>query len=597
MAAEIDLAAAPPATQKHPAPAPGEQSGGSGAPAPLPKKKRGFRLVAERGPADMPPEASPPRRRRLVSPLIRPILSINLLALALLGGGLLYLDDYRKGLIQSEIENLKTQGLIVAGALGEGGIDTAALDPPALQADASRQLVRRLVTTLNTRARLFGTDGEPIADTRILTGPGGVVQIQELPAPQQGNAAMRAFVSVYDWLMAKLPDRRRYPAYHESPVPRASDYDEARRALRGEAAAAVRQAEDGTLVISVAIPVQRYKQVLGALMLSRTGADVDRAMRSVRFDILKIFALALGVTVLLSFYLAGAIARPVRRLAAAADRLRRGQGRGMEPIPDFTGRRDEIGDLSAALREMTDALWRRMDAIERFAADVAHEIKNPLTSLRSAVETVSRVTDREQQKKLMAVIQDDVQRLDRLISDISDASRLDAEMSRSETGPVDIAAMLKALVDVHDATAVAANPDATRLRLDMPASAAQQHLLTVPGIDSRLAQVFRNLITNALSFSPARGEIKMRVFREGRFVVATVEDDGPGIPEGKQRAIFDRFYSERPAGEKFGTHSGLGLSISQQIVDAHRGAIRAENRIGPDGEVRGARFIVRLPVD
>jgi two-component system sensor histidine kinase ChvG len=565
--------------------------------SPPPKKKRMFRLVADRGPDEAPAAAAPPRRRRrLVSPLIRPILSVNLVALALLGGGLLFLDDYRRGLIQSEIENLKTQGTIVAGALGEGGIDTAAIDPPVLQPDASRQLVRRLVTTLNTRARLFGTDGEPVADTRILTGPGGVVQIRELPAPQQGNAAARALSDAYDWLAARLPERQRYPLYLESPVPRAADYDEARRALRGETAAAVRQADDGSLVISVAVPVQRYKQVLGALMLSRTGADVDRAMRAVRLDILKIFAVALAVTVLLSFYLAGAIARPVRRLAAAADRVRRGQGRGMEPIPDFTSRGDEIGDLSAALREMTDALWRRMDAIERFAADVAHEIKNPLTSLRSAVETVSRVTDREQQKKLMAVIQDDVQRLDRLISDISDASRLDSELSRAESGPVDIGAMLAALADLHRTTLSATRPNAPRLKLETAKGAAQQQL-TVPGIDSRLAQVFRNLIANAISFSPAGGEIRLRAFRDGRFVVATVEDEGPGIPEGKQQAIFDRFYSERPAGEKFGTHSGLGLSISKQIVDAHRGAIRAENRIGPDGEVRGARFIVRLPVD
>ncbi|MGQ0675503.1 MAG: stimulus-sensing domain-containing protein [Rhodospirillales bacterium] len=566
-------------------------------PAPPFKKRRIFRLAAERGPDEPPAEtAAPRRRRRLVSPLIRPILSVNLVALALLGGGLLYLDDYRRGLIQSEIENLKTQAVIVAGALGEGGIDTATIDPPVLQPDASRQLVRRLVTTLNTRARLFGTDGEPIADTRILSGPGGVVQILELPAPQQGNAGSRALIHAYDWLVARLPERHKFPPYAESPIQRAADYDEARRALRGEISAMVRSSDDGGLVISVAVPVQRYKQVLGALMLSRTGADIERAMRAVRLDILKIFAVALAVTVLLSFYLAGAIARPVRRLAAAADRVRRGHGRGMEPIPDFTNRRDEIGDLSAALREMTDALWRRMDAIERFAADVAHEIKNPLTSLRSAVETASRVADREQQKKLMAVIQDDVQRLDRLISDISDASRLDAELSRAETGPVDVGAMLKALAELHAATIAAARPDAPRLKLEMASGPAARHL-TVPGVDSRLAQVFRNLIANAVSFSPPRGEIRLRVFREGRFVVATVDDDGPGIPEGKQQAIFDRFYSERPAGEKFGTHSGLGLSISKQIVETHRGAIRAENRIGPDGEVRGARFIVRLPVD
>jgi two-component system sensor histidine kinase ChvG len=271
--------------------------------------------------------------------------------------------------------------------------------------------------------------------------------------------------------------------------------------------------------------------------------------------------------------------------------VRRGTGRAPEPIPDFTGRGDEIGDLSAALREMTEALWRRIDAIERFAADVAHEIKNPLTSLRSAVETVSRVANPEQQRRLMQIIQEDVQRLDRLITDISDASRLDAELSRAETAPVEIDRMLTALAEMHEATQV--DPGAARLKLEVVGAGH----LKVPGIDSRLVQVFRNLLANAVSFSPPGGMIVMRVFREGRFVTVTVEDEGPGIPEGKEQAIFERFYSERPEGEKFGTHSGLGLSISKQIVEAHRGTIRAENRLEDEGQVLGARFIVRLPVD
>ena len=550
------------------------------------KRKASPKLTAE--PRD---QVAPPRRRRLVSPLIRPILAINLVALVLLGGGLLYLDDYRKGLIASEIENLKTQAVIVASALAEGAIDTAAIDPPQLQQDTSRQLLRRLVSAMETRARLFGVDGELIADTRILMGPGGVVQIRELPAPPSGPPVRRWLFTAYDWVVSFLPARGDPPIYIEHAMQRAADFDEARLALRGEISGLVRVAEDKSLVLSIAVPVQRYKQVLGTLMLSRGGADIERAMRAVRFDILRIFLVAMAVTVLLSFYLASAIARPVRRLAAAADRVRRGHGRTAEAIPDFTDRRDEIGDLSAALREMTDALWRRMDAIERFAADVAHEIKNPLTSLRSAVETVSRVTNPDHQRKLMQIIQDDVQRLDRLISDISDASRLDAELSRAESGPVDVALMLNALKDVHEATQT--GEDAPRLKLDV----ARNQNLVVPGVESRLVQVFRNLLSNAASFSPPKGLIALHVFREGRFVVGTVEDQGPGIPEGKEKAIFDRFYSERPAGETFGTHSGLGLSISKQIVDAHQGVIRAENRIAADGQVEGARFIVKLPVD
>src|SRR5262249_46177418 len=259
----------------------------------------------------------------------------------------------------------------------------------------------------------------------------------------------------------------------------------------------------------------------------------------------------------------------IRRLADIAERVRPGHGRQID-IPDFTRRRDEIGDLSGALRDMTGALWARMDAIERFAADVAHEIKNPLTSLRSAVETVARLEDPRQQKRLMSIILDDVERLNRLISDISDASRLDAELSRAEMGPVDIASMLRALADLHEAT----RGDGPALKVEI----ASLQSLTVHGIEGRLVQVLRNLIGNAVSFSPPGGSIRLAAARDGDRVRITVADDGPGIPPGKLKAIFDRFYSERPAGEKFGTHSGLGLSISKQIVEAHHGHVEAANR-------------------
>jgi len=241
---------------------------------------------------------------------------------------------------------------------------------------------------------------------------------------------------------------------------------------------------------------------------------------------------------------------------------------------------------------MTDALWRRMDAIEHFAADVAHEIKNPLTSLKSAVETVARVTDPEKQRRLLNVVVEDVARLDRLISDISDASRLDAEMSRIELEPVPVTDMLQALVDVHEASEKEGAP---RLELVLPLGYARSSLIVL-GMETRLGQVFRNLITNAISFSPPGGTIRIAAERlNDDFVRITVEDEGPGLPEGKLEAIFDRFYTERPAGEKFGTHSGLGLSISKQIVEAHNGTIRAENRHDAQGRVVGARFVVLLP--
>jgi two-component system sensor histidine kinase ChvG len=221
---------------------------------------------------------------------------------------------------------------------------------------------------------------------------------------------------------------------------------------------------------------------------------------------------------------------------------------------------------------------------------VAHEIKNPLTSLRSAVETVARVEDPEQQKKLMSIILDDVHRLDRLISDISDASRLDAELSRAETEAVDIGELLRALVSVQEAVE---RQGAPRFKLDV----LDHQDLSVPGIEGRLGQVFRNLISNAITFSPPGGEIRLSAQRQAGEVMVSISDEGQGIPEGKLEAVFQRFYTERPAGEKFGTHSGLGLSISKQIVEAHGGTIKAENRRGPDGEVCGACFVVRLPAD
>jgi two-component system sensor histidine kinase ChvG len=323
-------------------------------------------------------------------------------------------------------------------------------------------------------------------------------------------------------------------------------------------------------------------------MLSFQTGWIDEAVRSVRFDIMKVFGVALAATILLSFYMAGTVARPIRRLALAAERVRLSHSR-QHTIPDFSHRGDEIGDLSASLRAMTEALGARLDAIERFAADVAHELKNPLTSVRSAIETASRLKDPERQQKLMALVLEDVHRLDRLISDISQASRLDSELSRAEFEAVDIGRMLAALVDVHATTREADGP---RFTLEVGSNAG----LVVRGIERRLVQVFRNLIVNAVSFSPPEGLVTLAVSGDAEEVEVIVDDEGPGIPETKLATIFERFYSERPKGEKFGTHSGLGLSISKQIVDAHGGTIHAENRYGPDGRVIGARFVVRLPV-
>jgi two-component system, OmpR family, sensor histidine kinase ChvG len=535
------------------------------------------------------------RRRWLrwpsVSPLTRRIVAVNVLPLALLAVGFLYLGKFEATLIGQQIESLHTQGEIFAAALSEGAVLDSADEGEVLLPDLARQMMRRLVEPTRTRARLFDTAGALIADSNLLRGPGDAVQVSELPVEEHKGLLIRLADGIYDWIANSLPGRHEHPAYREGQT--AQDYREALQALGGDSGSAVRSdPQTGGLVIGVAVPLQRYKQVLGAVMLSTSNREIEDELRTVRLELLRIFGVTLLVTVLLSLYLASTIARPIRRLAMAAQRAR-GRGARIE-IPDVTGRNDEIGELARSLREMTAALWQRMSAIESFAADVAHEIKNPLSSLRSAVETAARIDDPVKQRRLMAIVQDDVERLDRLITDISDASRLDAELSRLELSPTDIGAMLRALVEMHDTTRSDGSP---RLILDPAADPpGRGRALVVPGIESRLSQVFLNVIANAVSFSPPNGEIRIRAALDGRAVLVTVEDQGTGIPEDKLTAIFDRFYSERPAGEKFGTHSGLGLSISKQIVEAHRGRIWAENCTDAHGAVCGARFLIRLPV-
>jgi two-component system sensor histidine kinase ChvG len=533
---------------------------------------------------------APPRRARrwLASPLTRRIIAVNLIPVALLAVGFLYLGKFESSLIGQQIESLKTQGEIFAAALGEGAVLESADEGQVLLPDLARQMMRRLVEPTRTRARLFDLEGKSVADSRFLRGPGDAIQVTELPPLDDDGLIGRLAERVYRWVTGLMPQRGGYPPYHEVAGGTAENYPEVMQALHGESASAVRSDPQGGLVISVAVPLQRYKEVLGAVLLSVSNGEIEEELRTVRLELLRLFGATVLVTLLLSYYLAGTIARPVRRLAASAERAR-GRGARVE-IPDFTGRGDEIGDLSGSLREMTDELWQRMSAIESFAADVAHEIKNPLSSLRSAVETASRLEDPEKQRRLMAIICDDVERLDRLITDISDASRLDAELGRLEVEPTDIAAMLEALAAMHEATEADGAP---RVTLDL--GDARGRPLVVPGIESRLSQVFLNVIANAASFSPPGGEIRIRAGLDGRAVLVTIDDDGPGIPEDKLNAIFDRFYSERPAGEKFGTHSGLGLSISKQIVEAHRGRIWAENRHDAEGRVAGARFLIRLP--
>ena len=528
-----------------------------------------------------------------ISPLTLRILAVNMLALAILVVGLLYLGQYQDNLIQSHLEALKGDARVFAGMVAEGGTVGDLNGQFALSPRPARSVIRRWVDATEVRTRLFDPQGAFFADSQTLDGPNGTnIDWRLLPPPHSFNTRVEAVIDLLSRQLDTWPGRSTLPIYQgddrTSPLSANPDLG---KALQGEVSGRVWLDGDGHLKLTAAAPVQRLKLVLGAVLLNGDGAAIEDAIRSTQLDIAKAFAGSLAITVLLSLYLAGAIGRPIRRLAQAAERLRLGTGREDE-IPDFTSRRDEIGELSLALREMTMALRNRMDAIEQFAADVAHELKNPLSSLASAVETVGRVKDPAQQQRLLGIIREDVTRLDRLISDISNASRLDAELSRAESHPVDLGTLLSTLAEIHRSI------DETRpgfaqpvdILLDVPAG------LVVRGLESRLGQVFQNLIANAVSFSPPGGVVRVVALRLGGNAVVTVEDQGPGIPPAKVEAIFDRFYSERPTGEAFGTHSGLGLSIAKQIVETLGGRIYAENIADMVTGTTGARFVVQLPL-
>jgi two-component system sensor histidine kinase ChvG len=535
------------------------------------------------------------------SPIVLRILAVNVMALAILVGSLLYLGRYQDRIVATELDSLLLQSRIIASAVAEGAVVIDDNDHNMLSPLLARMMVRRLAETTDIRTRLFDMDDTLLADSRTLLNKSREKsQTGKLLLPHEKPTWTERIVSgVFD-VIDVIHERHEYPLYQEQELQRGNHYEVVSKAAKGEMATEVWRAPEGGLTLAAAVPVQHYKQVLGTVMMSRGDANIDKAITTVRVDILKIFGITLLITILLSLYLARAIARPIRLLAMAAEGLRHGQMQivGLagtaklltpDAIPDMTGRKDEIGDLSGALRDLTAALAQRIGAIENFAADVAHEIKNPLTSLRSAVETAERVTDPASQLKLMRVIRDDVDRLDRLISDISNASRLDAELSRDEAVPIDIGRTLAVLIDFYHHEAHE-QPEAAKVVFIPP-----KEKLVVVGVEMRLAQVLQNLIDNAQSFSPTGGTVTLSAQRDGRFVSLFIDDDGPGIPDNKLGAIFDRFYSERPRAEKFGTHSGLGLSISKQIVEAHRGMIRAENRRDSSGTIVGARFIVQLP--
>jgi len=577
------------------------------------------------------------RRRRLrrallsnvSSSLTRRIVSLNLGGLIVLVVGFLWLNHFRADIIEARTQSLTTQADIIAAAISaSAAVDTDSLlvDPDKLldlgAGEASAPPVRdddslvfsinperigpvlhRLVTPTRTRARIFDRDGQMLLDSQALS-PRQSARAEGVDASEDTSIVERLWSGLRSLLRgARTPQ----PSYGWSTNGKA--LPEVADALAGKTSSFTRINATGETIVSVGVAIQRANVVRGALVLSTRGGDIDKVIAAERWGLLRFFLVIAGVMFVLSLSLANTIGEPVRKLADAADRVRRGI-KSRQQIPDFTNRTDEIGHLARTLGEMTQALYSRIDAIESFAADVAHELKNPLTSLRSAVETLPRVKNEASRDRLMEIMQHDVRRLDRLISDISDASRLDAEMARVDSAPVDVAQLVRAVVSM-----LADSPRSRGISLKLkiaPSGQGGRPDFFVMGHDSRLAQVMTNLVDNACSFSEPGGEVRIRLIRvrgeadrEGDRIRIVVEDDGPGIPPHALERIFDRFYTDRP-NEGFGQNSGLGLSISRQIVQAHSGRLWAENRPlspgaesrDPDSEPRhgaGARFVVSLP--
>ncbi len=539
------------------------------------------------------------------SSLTRRIVILNLVALAALVAGILYLNTFRAGLIDVRVQSLRVQGEIISAAIaasataesdvievnpdrllelymGEFSSPFSFFDPTLefpINPERVAPLLRNIVAPTRTRARIYDRDGMLILDSNNIFASGEILR-QPSSTPERQGTGFFLF-DLWNWIARFLPGGT-YPLYQDYPPQEGLRYPEVASALNGSPADIVRVDSRGQLVVSVAVPVQRQRSVVGVLLLSTSPGDIDAIVSQERWSILRLALVAALVTGSLSALMAGTIAGPMRRLAEAAERVQTSMT-AREEIPDFTDRSDEIGHLSGSLRAMTNALYNRIDAIERFAADVAHELKNPLTSLRSAVETLPLAKSAADRERLVDIIQHDVRRLDRLISDISNASRIDAELARENTEKVDLAGLAEAI------TSIQADLAAKRgVSVVFKAKEGKAKPLVL-GHDTRLAQVFTNLIDNAVSFSPEGGTVEVTVEVEGNRVVARVLDRGRGIADPEK--VFQRFYTDRPETESFGDHSGLGLSISRQIAQAHKGTLEAGNR--DDGP--GAVFTLSLP--
>ncbi|MBW8840389.1 MAG: sensor N-terminal transmembrane domain-containing protein [Sphingomonadales bacterium] len=490
------------------------------------------------------------------------ILALNIFALALLAGGFFYLDSYRTRILDNRTAQASREARLIAAAM---------VSTPA---DHRNDLALRLARDTDTRIRLFAADGTPIADTRAM----GLHNFVLIDPNKEGWGLQAA--RFLDAIIDTVVNAPRAPLYRERKG--GAEWPDVRTARTTQVTpATVWRAPDRTPVITAAAGLGDGEVV----MTTVNARDVTQTVRLERFRLGVVLAIVTLVSIFLSLFLARTIVRPLRRLARAAVRVRLGRAREVV-VPRLPSRRDEIGSLARALSDMSQALRARIDATEAFAADVTHEMKNPLASLRSAVDGLANVKDPMLQERLLAVVRDDVHRLDRLITDISEASRLDAQLSRAKFDAVDVLAMLVALIEQR---AMRGIERGVRIRFDDRA----RGVALVMGEGARLERVFENLFDNAVSFSPDNGLITVGAARSGDELVVRVEDEGPGVPEEAREAVFRRFQSIRPENEEFGKHSGLGLAIARTIVEGHQGTIAVESR---EDRLSGARFVVRLPL-
>ena len=554
------------------------------------------------------------------------IVFLNLFVLAVLISSIFYFSKTEAWLIETKLESLRTQGEIIAAAISAKArlrTDRIVLDPKIFEpATGSRMprdpvdlselefsirperiapILRRLVEPTGNRVRVYDARGEIVLDSNILFSDTSISR-DDLPPP--GKITPPSIGGFWTRIQAWF-NRSDLPVYKDIGRANGKAYTEVRIALQGETTPLLLVNTLGQHVISVAIPIRGMTKVKGALLLSTRGGELDKLLNAERWSIIQVTLLALLAILLSSALLASTIGAPLHKLSQAAEDVSNSLRRRQE-LPDFTNRADEIGDLSGTLRNMTDALYRRIEASERFAADVAHELKNPLTSVRSAAETMSIVDTDETRRQLSDTIQNDVKRLTRLINDIANASRLDAEMTLRETRPVDIARLLQTLTEMFNDTHAKNGRNVVLELADTPLGSPDYIVI---GHDSRLGQVVRNLLDNALSFSPPNGTVHIRARAIASGVRILIEDEGPGIPPDNIDRIFSRFYTDRPEADAFGSNSGLGLSISREIIHAHGGTIRAENRYaeaaepgdgasslkGRERTICGARFIIELP--